>query len=870
MTLDQTFVQQALQYARRGWAVFPLGTKGKMPAIPKAEGGNGYKDATTDPATIREWWEKYPDANIGIACGASGLAVVDVDVKNGAPGMQTWLALLPRIGAGNDNTPTVQTPTGGLHYYFYLPQGGQIAQGTNKLGPGVDVKAAGGYVLAPPSIHPDTNTAYTWVDGYNLDDRPVLPLPSALVKMLEPKQAPSAPRSGERDVFALGRDITEAGRALQRLAPWRCEDYDAWVNVGMALSELGAAGLELWDKWSEQSAKYDSEVCAQKWQTFEPGNGRTLASLFHWAKEDSGEPDRVTHPTMQPDPGDPPEEPDYMADAPLYEDVPPADAFPKIRADEQNLRIITAEAWEAIKQVNNVDPYLFCSGGIPSRLDRDGGRPVIRELTPDRLRYEVARAATWYSIKTTGEVLKAVPAKPPMYAIKDMLAARSFPLPRLVRIVEAPVFAPDGALQTKPGYHSKSETYLEPAKGVNIPNIPTNPTASDIEQARQLLCDELLGEFPFVDEPDRAHAVALLLLPFVRDMIPDPTPNHLIEAPCPGSGKGLLADVLMLPSLGRNVSLVAEARDDDEWRKRISAALREGRAAVQIDNVARPLISGVLAAALTAPVWTDRVLGYSEMFSTPVRCVWLTTANNPTMSTEIARRCIQIRLDPKMDRPWLREGFRHADLRAWATARRGELIGAALTLVQAWVAAGKPKAHVKPLGSYEHWSAVLGGILETAGIPGFLGNLMQLYERADTEGATWRRFVAEWWERFKDQEVKAADLFPIALDMDGFDLGKGKTERAQKIAFGKALGRQRDRVIGQYRITQTGTAQRIALWQLQNVEQAEQEVYVVYNGVCSVPSPTPQNESSGFSDRAPDIHEHTQHTCQDADEVVLI
>jgi hypothetical protein len=526
----------------------------------------------------------------------------------------------------------------------------------------VDVKGNGGYVVAPPSIHPDTGTAYQWFDGYSLDDRDVLPLPAHFVRMLERKQAPSAPRMEARDVFALGRDILEAGRALQQLAPWRCEDYGAWVNVGMALSELGAAGLRACGiSGHSRAPSMTLRYALRSGKHFEPGNGLTLASLFHWA-----------------------------------------------------------------------------------------------------------------------------------------------------------------------------------------------------------------GEFPFVDEPDRAHAVALLLLPFVRDMIPDPTPNHLIEAPCPGSGKGLLADVLMLPSLGRNVSLVAEARDDDEWRKRISAALREGRAAVQIDNVARPLISGVLAAALTAPVWTDRVLGYSEMFSTPVRCVWLTTANNPTMSTEIARRCIQIRLDPKMDRPWLREGFRHADLRAWATARRGELIGAALTLVQAWVAAGKPKAHVKPLGSYEHWSAVLGGILETAGIPGFLGNLMQLYERADTEGATWRRFVAEWWERFKDQEVKAADLFPIALDMDGFDLGKGKTERAQKIAFGKALGRQRDRVIGQYRITQTGTAQRIALWQLQNVEQAEQEVYVVYNGVCSVPSPTPQNESSGFSDRAPDIHEHTQHTCQDADEVVLI
>ncbi len=300
MTLDQTFVQQALQYARRGWAVFPLVPKTKRPLT-----GHGLNDATTDPATIRAWWQEWPDANIGINCGASGLVVVDVDAKNGAPGLATWQRLLPQIG-GQIDTPTVQTPTGGYHYYYLAPQGVDLAQGNGKLGPGVDVKGQGGYVVAPPSIHPDTGTAYTWFDGYDLE-RDILPLPTYFVRMLERKQAPSASRSGERDVFALGRDILEAGKALQRLAPWRCEEYGAWVDVGMALSELGAAGLELWDKWSQQSAKYDSEICTQKWQTFEPGNGLTLASLFHWAKEDTLErqatkqqPQETTEPKTDP------------------------------------------------------------------------------------------------------------------------------------------------------------------------------------------------------------------------------------------------------------------------------------------------------------------------------------------------------------------------------------------------------------------------------------------------------------------------------------------------------------------------------------------------------------------------------------------
>ena len=129
--------------------------------------------------------------------------------------------------------------------------------------------------------------------------------------------------------------------------------------------------------------------------------------------------------------------------------------------------------------------------------------------------------------------------------------------------------------------------------------------------------------------------------------------------------------------------LVGYARglyDDDEWRKRITAQLREGHAVILIDNVTRPLDSGVLAAALTATMWTDRLLGKNETVRVPVRCVWLVTANNPVVSTELARRFVRIRLDPKVDRPWQREGFRHADLRGWAVAHRGDLVAAALTL----------------------------------------------------------------------------------------------------------------------------------------------------------------------------------------------
>ncbi|MBX6724158.1 MAG: hypothetical protein IRY92_13150, partial [Dactylosporangium sp.] len=118
------------------------------------------------------------------------------------------------------------------------------------------------------------------------------------------------------------------------------------------------------------------------------------------------------------------------------------------------------------------------------------------------------------------------------------------------------------------------------------------------------------------------------------------------------------------------------------------------------------------------------------------------------------------------------------------------------------------------LGSFEGWSYVIGGILECAGIPGFLDNIMEFYEAADTEGAMWRHFVAEWWDKYGDRPVSAGDLFEIAQRIDGFDLGRGTTERAQKTAFGMRLARQRDRVFEHHRIEAAGTRQRAQLWRL--------------------------------------------------------
>ena len=111
---------------------------------------------------------------------------------------------------------------------------------------------------------------------------------------------------------------------------------------------------------------------------------------------------------------------------------------------------------------------------------------------------------------------------------------------------------------------------------------------------------------------------------------------------------------------------MTEGRDEEEWRKRITAKLRGSPALILIDNLRHELNSGTVAAAITSVAWEDRILGKSETVRLPVRNTWVATGNNPALSDEIARRTVRIRLDAKIDKPWLREptAFRHPNLRA--------------------------------------------------------------------------------------------------------------------------------------------------------------------------------------------------------------
>lgn len=148
-----TLAKAAEHYATSGLHVFPLRPREKTPLTP-----HGHKDATTDLAQVRAWWDQWPDANIGLACGPSKIVVIDID---GDEGMASWDALAARLDL-QVTTRVVRTGGGGLHLYFRAP-GAAIRNSAGKLGRGIDVRGEGGYVVLPPSVHP-SGRPYEWLN----------------------------------------------------------------------------------------------------------------------------------------------------------------------------------------------------------------------------------------------------------------------------------------------------------------------------------------------------------------------------------------------------------------------------------------------------------------------------------------------------------------------------------------------------------------------------------------------------------------------------------------------------------------------------------------------------------------------------------
>lgn len=209
MTMQDTFPDvcgAALDYAARGWHVFPARIKdgSKRSFIAGKANGGARWGATSDPETIRGYWQEFPAALLGITTGAdSGFFVIDADTPEGhdKDGVGTLRGWIEDHGPLPD-TIEATTPSGGWHVYFRWPDDLEIRNSESKLASGIDVRGEGGMVLAPPTIKPGTGKAYRWKNPpgfFDLGDCPKW--------LLDKIRAAQAPKLSERAISSGGLQI---------------------------------------------------------------------------------------------------------------------------------------------------------------------------------------------------------------------------------------------------------------------------------------------------------------------------------------------------------------------------------------------------------------------------------------------------------------------------------------------------------------------------------------------------------------------------------------------------------------------------------------------------------------------------------------
>ena len=389
-------------------------------------------------------------------------------------------------------------------------------------------------------------------------------------------------------------------------------------------------------------------------------------------------------------------------------------------------------------------------------------------------------------------------------------------LPVLAAVVTAPTLRQDGSLLMESGYDESSRLLLlREHPEVAVPILPDASQDQAVEALGELWSPFVL--FPFVDDVDRGTYLAALLTACVRASLPA-APGFALDAPTPGTGKTLLARVLGALATGEAPPILSPvpSKNEEETRKRLFALVREGERIVIWDNVNEPVGNPALDSFLTAPTFTDRVLGVSEMASLPNRALFVVTGNNVRFMGDTCRRILKARLDAKMERPYALR-FSFCPLQ-YTLANRQRMVADALTILRAYIHAGRPRPAGGSVASFEDWDDLvrqavvwIGKVVrERTGldVPGFADPMQSIDKSFDLDVETGKlvALLTAWHEVLGDKRVVVSELVAAVEDpvqradaadlLDALDDIAGERGRLNRRILGRWLERNVDRAIG--------------------------------------------------------------------------
>ncbi len=342
---------------------------------------------------------------------------------------------------------------------------------------------------------------------------------------------------------------------------------------------------------------------------------------------------------------------------------------------------------------------LFRRGDSIVTVSQDG----IVPLTPPALVAVLSEHVLPLKRNTNGEEL---PANFRTSTATAWIDLRGEGLPPLEGIISTPTMLADGRIIEKAGYDHTSGLFLIGSGEAMVP-VPESPGETEVREALELLW-EPFAEFPLASGDDRAALLALILTAFTRPAYTT-APAGLITAPAAGHGKTLMAMALAHLAAGEDAAIappVTGNNSEEEFRKRLFAISRAGKAAVVYDNLdPGALISPGLCAYLTSGNIEDRVLGASKVETVPFRSFFLITGNNVIPEGDLPRRTLLCRIDAGVENAFQGREFRLKP-DDYCLENRQRMAQATLTILRAYRSAGAPTSGT-PFGSFEGWDKMV-------------------------------------------------------------------------------------------------------------------------------------------------------------------
>jgi hypothetical protein len=345
------------------------------------------------------------------------------------------------------------------------------------------------------------------------------------------------------------------------------------------------------------------------------------------------------------------------------------------------------------------------------------GTPQIRAFGLAVLKVKLTHVVSFQKYSLTSEAwVDTTPPDDVTAAVKDW---GEYPgVQPVTGIIETPSMRPDGSLITEPGYDAATGYIYAPQH--EFPPIADHLTHDDARRALTELLEPYV-DFPFKDEASRHVPVAALLTLVCRPAIRGAVPGFVFDASTQGSGKGLCASAVTALAHGRPAAVMTwpSGDRDDEVEKILAGYAVRAASVILWDNIDKSVFGGApLDKVLTAVDRVElRILGQTKVPSLTWRTVILATGNNIMLGADTTRRVLMCRLEPLMEHPEERTNFViKGDLIAWCMTQHPRMVAAALTLLRAYVLAGRPKREgTTGWGSFDLWRELIGEAIVWAG-----------------------------------------------------------------------------------------------------------------------------------------------------------